>query len=188
MGKRSAGSKMSLAQREKIFAEKVKAIGRYEYLSGFSSYSESIIVRHLACGNEVMMTGNAMFHTPKTDTCSACRIKGEPGESAMQRYCRRESKDIIETLVSEGYLFDDELVEYITYCARDFSRVKENVYDVEECIDMSLENVYNYYNANHIGLCRCCQQVKRGLTEKGWGKKREYFLKRICKDCYKKIN
>lgn len=174
--------------KEKMYKERLEALGRYEYIEGFTNYASPVKVRHKACGSILTMIANGALIMGKTDTCKACRGDSSTPryvnnrlETDIERYCRHEAKPICETMSTEGYLFGKELEEYVRLCLLDIYFIRNNRFDIEDCLDLVLENVYTYYRKNYVGVCKCCKKVQRGKTR--WAKGNGYRI-RLCDRCH----
>lgn len=176
--------------KEQEYKERVESQGRFEYIEGFVSMGKPVLVRHKACGAVISMIANGALVKGKGDTCKVCRnsnaqkhYKNNRLETEIERYCRSEAKPICETMSTEGYLFGKELEEYVRICLKDVYFVRNNKYDLEDCIDLVLEYVYIHYQKNYIGVCKCCKKIQRGKSR--WAFKNGYRI-RVCAKCSKK--
>lgn len=142
-----------------------------------------------------MTACGALKENPYYDTCKACRgqhlltvdsimTKEQKYRNALIRYCKLETKCIFETMFAEGYVFDKELEEYVTYCIQDLKYISNGRLDFEDCLNLILENLYLLYKKYFIGKCRCCGSIYRGRQH--WADIKMY-RKRVCSSCSRKL-
>lgn len=180
---------LTVEEREQRFIHKLNEIGRYEYIEGYRSHSLPVKVRHKKCGAVRYLTASALSRKNKVDYCDSCRVVKNSKkikedkthllvtETAFRRYCNREAMHLYAVLYSEGFLFGEELREFVFYNAKDFNRVRDKVYAIDDCVEACLDKLYSQYEKGKIGICRKCKKLRRGSA---WG---TGYERGVCAKC-----
>lgn len=177
---------------EREYARAVNEKGKYTYISGYNE--KKVKVRHNKCGNVIELSIPGALVETKRDICKACKAgnyktknytpktKPKQEKTEIEKFCNKEVMRLMETMFQDGYLFGDELKEFVrlSVITYEFALTK---YSEQELIDTYMKMIIEKYRKQKIGVCRKCGKVYKGLQE--WGG-RDRFLYKTCFRCNRK--
>lgn len=176
------------------YKKAVEAKGKYKYISGYKE--KRVLVKHIRCGNILEMSIPGALVDTKRDLCKECRVDSyskyykpvkreklhQKPLTEIERYVDREAQKLIETMKSEGYLFGEDLREFVrlSVVSDKFGLSKFNEKDL---IDTYLKMIIKKYKYHAVGICKRCGKIHKSV--KDWGS-RDRYNNRICFRCARK--
>ena len=157
-------SSMSLEERERIFIERVNEIGKYEYISGYTTLTNKVKAIHKACGSEVEVTAGVLLRK-EIKHCRKC----EPSTRFKTIEQIQEEVDKLETnnhyTILERYndLCQTRLIVRCNKCGNKYRTILSNIKKNQfKCCSQNEESVFDKHT-RHFSICLLKKMKKGGI-------------------------